>query len=369
VAIYLDNAAGAPLRDCARAAMAGVWELCGNPSAAHWAGRAMAARLEDAREQLAGAVGARPDEIVFTSGGTEANNLAARGLARQGAAVLASAVEHPSLASLPEAVSLGVGPDGRLSPDEVAAAVARAGERPLVCFGWVNSETGVAQDATALAAAARSADALAHCDAVQALGHLPVDFARQGFDSMALAGHKVGGPVGVGALVVRRGLTLRASLSGGEQEARRRPGTTPVALAAGFAAAADAAVGELDARGSLWRQWHDKLISRIGADVPDCRANCSQPCSPAIVNLAFAGLRADDLLLLLDQAGFACSAGSACTAGVHGPSRVLLAMGRTPDEASAALRVSFGWQTTAAEVDELIAALPPLVARARSAFD
>jgi cysteine desulfurase len=347
--IYLDSAASAPLRPQARAAMRAAWELAGNPNSAHAHGRAARALLEDAREALSAVVGASSGEIVFTSGGTEANNLALRGIAAERR--LVSAVEHPSIANIPGVEVLRVGGDGRVGLPGAPLAGA------LVSVQWANSETGVVQDIPELAAAAHGAGALFHTDAVQALGHLPLDFAGLGLDAMTITAHKIGGPVGIGALVVRRGLELCPQAFGGEQENRRRPGTVPVALAAGFAAAAQTLNQELASENSRLRGLHDRVVAGVRGFAPQVEVNCSEPCSPAIVNLTFPGARAADLLLLLDREGVSCSAGTACTAGISRPSPVLLAMGRSEADAAASLRFSFGWQTTADEVELALAAL------------
>jgi cysteine desulfurase len=368
--IYLDNAASAPLRAVAREAMEAAWEVAGNPSAVHAAGRAARRLLEDARESLAADIGAHPGEVVFCSGGTEANNLALRGLG--GGAVTVSAVEHPSILNARDRLAavdvLPVDASGRvilprrLNGPDSAESAAR-----LLSVQLVNGETGVIQPIAEVVEFARRQRALIHSDAVQALGHLKLDFAGLGVDALTLSAHKTGGPVGIGALVVRRSLELRPYSFGGEQESKRRPGTVPVALAAGFAAAVRQATAELAAESSRLRGLHDRLISRSCQTIREVSGNCSGECSPAIVNLTFAGLRADDLLLLLDRAGISCSVGSACTAGVHRPSPVLLAMGRDEAQASASLRFSFGWQTSTADIDALVDALGPAVNQARSA--
>ena len=232
---------------------------------------------------------------------------------------------------------------------------------------WVNNETGVVQPVAEVAATARGAGVWCHSDAVQAVGHLPVDFAASGLDLLSVSGHKVGGPVGIGALIVRRGVTLTPSGFGGGQEARLRSGTVPTALAAGFAAALHDAVARLDAEATRLAGLAELLTSGLAA-VPGARLNTTPPASPAIVNVTIPGTRADDLLLMLDAEGIDCSTGSACTAGVHQPSEVLLAMGRSLADASASLRFSFGPQTTADDIDAVLAVLPSAVDRARRAY-
>jgi cysteine desulfurase len=232
---------------------------------------------------------------------------------------------------------------------------------------WVNNETGAVQPVLEVVALAHSVGALAHSDAVQAFGHLPVHFGGSGLDLLSVSAHKLGGPVGIGALVVRRGVTLAPSGFGGEQEARLRSGTVPVALAAGFAAASRVVIQHRGQDASRLAGLRDRLIGGARSAIPDVVTNTVEPCGPAIVNLTFAGTRADDVLLLLDAAGIDASTGSACTAGVHQPSEVLLAMGRSGDAAASSLRFSFGPDTTTAAVDHLLAVLPGIVEQARKA--
>ncbi len=366
---YLDHAASSPLLPEAAAAMAEAFALAGNPASLHASGRAVRRLLEDARESLAADLGARPAEVVFTSGGTEANNLALLGAPHPGRPELAvSAIEHPSVAAVPErgrVIVLPVAPTGHLDLPGVGDLVGpRTG---LVAVMWVNNETGAVQPVTSVAGLAHEVGALAHADAVQAFGHLPIDFAGSGLDLLSVSAHKLGGPVGIGALVVRRGVRPQPVGFGGGQEARLRSGTVPAALAAGFAAAARVATRRLRIEADRLGALRDRLASGAVAGVPGTVVNTRPPCAPTIVNLTFSGVRADDVLLLLDAAGFDASTGSACTAGVHQPSEVLLAMGRSPADAGASLRFSFGTDTTVTAVDALLAVLPALVARARSA--
>lgn len=369
---YLDHAAGSPVPPAVSAAMAGVLGLPGNPSSLHTAGRAARRLLEEARESLAADLGARPTEVVFTSGGTEANNLALLGALagsphRQELAI--SAVEHPSVAAVQElrvsTVLLPVSPSGHL--DLSAAAELIGAATALVSVMWVNNETGAIQPVDRVVALAKDAGALAHSDAVQAFGHLPVGFGASGLDLLSVSAHKLGGPVGIGALLVRRGVRLTASGFGGGQEARLRSGTVPVALAVGFAAASSMAAARLAAERVRLEALRDRLIAGAIAGVTDCVVNTLAPCGPAIANISFAGVRADDVLLLLDAAGIDASTGSACTAGVHQPSEVLLAMGRSGAAAAASLRFSFGPQTSQADIDSLLAVLPVVIERARAA--
>ena len=231
---------------------------------------------------------------------------------------------------------------------------------------WVNNETGTVQPLPAVIEAARRVGASVHSDAVQAVGHLPVSFADSGLDAMTVSAHKLGGPVGVGALVARREAPLSPVTRGGGQERRLRSGTVPVALAAGFAAAAVEAVASRTRESARLGALRGRLVAGVAA-LPDVRINGGDSVGPAILNATFAGARADDLLLLLDAAGVDASTGSACTAGVHQPSEVLLAMGRSDADASASLRFSLGWTSTDADVDAVVAALPEALARARAA--
>ena len=371
--VYLDHAAGAPLLAEAAEAMAAVWRLPGNPSSLHTAGRTARRLLEESRESLAAALGCLPAEVVFTSGGTEANNLILVGAV--GARVERSRLaigggEHPSVAGVVEKLPgrvdvLPVAPSGRLA--DGAEAVIGA-ETALVSVMLVNNETGVAGDLAPVRDRAAEVGAWVHTDAVQAFGHLPVDFGALGVDAMTVTAHKIGGPVGIGALVIRRELTPAAPGFGGGQERRVRSGTAMTALATGFAAAARLAVGDLETESARLKELRESLLRGIVAGVADVRVNGEAPVSPAILNITFTGCRADDLLLILDAAGIDCSTGSACTAGVHQPSEVLLAMGRTPDEASASLRFSLGRGTDTAAIEKVLAVLPEAVERARTAY-
>lgn len=368
--VYLDHAASSPMPASVRAAVAEAMARPGNPSSLHASGREARRYLEQARESVAADLGARPGEVVFCSGGTEANNLALLGAAGTDGEVLVSAVEHPSVAEarrvLGERVrQLSVDAAGRVDPAAVASSVGPATR--LVSVMWVNNETGVVQPVPEIARAARAAGALAHSDAVQAVGHLPVDFAASGLDLLSLSGHKLGAPVGIGALLVRRGVTLTAPGFGGGQEAKLRSGTVPVALAVGLATALREATGRLAEEAVRLTGLGRRLAAGL-ARLPGVTVNTTSPASPAIVHLSFDGVRADDLLLLLDSAGIDCSTGSACTAGVHQPSEVLLAMGRSLAEASGSLRFSFGPTTGDADIDRVLTLLPGALESARAAF-
>lgn len=369
---YLDHAASSPVLPAAVEAMRRLLGVPGNPSSLHTSGRTMRRHLEEARESLAADLGAQPAELVFTSGGTEANNLALLGslpCLLQGAAIAVSAVEHPSVADVgqrwPRLVRLPVDSGGHLDLSASADQLSGVG---LLSMMWVNNETGAIQPITEVTRLARGVGARVHSDAVQAFGHVTIDFGATGLDLMSVSAHKIGGPVGIGALVVRRGVVLRPVGFGGQQEARIRSGTVPVALAAGFAAAAREASERLRDEGRRLVGLRERVLSALPAVVPEALVNGAAPVSPAILNITVPGTRADDVLLGLDAAGIDCSTGSACSAGVHQPSEVLLAMGRSLADAGASLRFSFGSSTTTADVDALLAALPAAVGRARAAF-
>ncbi|PFG16786.1 cysteine desulfurase [Propionicimonas paludicola] len=368
---YLDHAAGSPILPEVLDAMLPVLSLAGNPNSTHAAGRRARRLLEESREAIAERVGALPAELIFTAGGTESNNLAILGAvgdpARPRLAI--STVEHASVAAVVERSAevdrLPVDASGHL--DVAAAEQLITSATALVSVIWVNNETGAIQPISAVAELAHRHGALFHADAVAALGHVEIGLAGSGADLISLSAHKVGGPVGIGALVVRRGVRLRPVGFGGGQEARLRSGTVPVALAVGFAAAVRLAVDHLEAEVERLRGLRDQLIAEL-ARLPQVRINTVEPAGPAIVNATFSGTRADDLLLLLDGAGVEASTGSACSAGVHQPSEVLLAMGRSQDDASASLRFSFGPSTTSTDIERVVAVLPTALARARRAL-
>jgi len=369
MSVFLDHAATSPLRPEALEAFVEASRIVGNASSLHRSGQRARAALEEAREELAAAVGAHPSEVILTSGGSEADTIAVLGgwAARRDAGLprcLVSAVEHPAVA---DAVARGaevlpVDGDGLVDLGRAATLVdASVG---LVSVQWVNNETGVVQPLAAVRSLAR--DTWLHSDAVQALGHVPVDFAASGLDLMSLSAHKVGGPVGIGALLARRETTPAAVGLGGGQERGVRSGTSPVALAAAFARAASLAVDELATEAGRLVDLRDRIVALVvglGA-----RLNSREGGAPHIVNATFDGVRADDVLFLLDQLGVYASVGSACRAGVHQPSEVLLAMGRSLEDATSSLRFSLGHTSTGADVEALEVALPQALDRARGAF-
>jgi cysteine desulfurase len=386
---YLDYAASAPLRAEALAAMLPLLERpAANPSSQHGQGRAARAAVETAREQVAALVGAAPAEVVFTSGGTEADNLAVKGtlLARaaQDRHLVGSAVEHHAVldaAAWAEAdaearVDLApVDGLGRVDPARLAALL-QPGRTALVAVMAANNEVGTGQPVAAVADLAHAAGAVLLCDAVQAAGLPGVDMAGDGIDLLALAAHKLGGPTGVGALVVRSGTDLRPLLHGGGQERGLRSGTLPAAAIAGFGAAAEAARAERrSGAATALTNLRSRLLAGLRALAPDLEVNGDPgpgpgpgPAGdggpgapdlglPGLLSVRFPGRRAEDLLLLLDRQGVACSAGSACASGAVTPSHVLVAMGRSPAEARETVRFSLGHASTQAEVDATVAAV------------
>lgn len=363
---YLDHAATSPMRESAKQTMMEYMDLVGNPSALHRAGQRARRILEQAREELAAAVGAHPTSVIFTSGGSEANSLAVAGslLARQRRhQVVIGGIEHPSVLGMRER-GAKVAPVTKLGAvDTQALADLLNHDVAVVSIMQVNNETGLIQPVDRVVELAAQHSVWVHTDAVQALGHVPVDFTASGVDLMSLAAHKVGGPVGIGALLARRGVEPRELGLGGGQERGIRSGTSAVALAAGFAAAAREAVAEIDSEVARL----GALQNRIVQLVTSCGGRVNTvlgPHTPHIVNVTFPGVRAADILFLLDVAGISASVGSACRAGVHQPSEVLLAMGASADDAASTIRFSLGHSSTETDVDELERVLPSVVSQA-----
>jgi cysteine desulfurase len=381
--VYLDHAATTPMRPEAYAAVTEHLLEVGNASSLHAPGRRARRVVEESREAVAAVLGVRAGDVVFTSGGTEADNLAVLGLYRARRAedprrtrVLATAVEHHAVLDPVEQLGEHEGADvrwlpvdgcGRLDLDALKAELAEAPETvALVTVMWANNEVGTIQPVAEVAALCQEYDVPLHTDAVQAVGTLPVDAST--VDSLALSGHKVGGPVGVGALVLRRGLSPRPIVFGGGQERDLRSGTLDVAGVSGLAAALLASMGDLEVRAHHLAVQRDRLVAEVSAAVDGVTRNGDpDACLPGIAHLSFAGCEGDALLLLLDAAGIAVSRGSACSAGVPQPSHVLLAMGVEPVAARGSLRISLGHTSGPDDVDRLVEALPAAVARARRA--
>jgi cysteine desulfurase len=361
-AVYLDHNASAPVRPEARAAMVDALTITGNASSVHRFGRLARRRLEDAREAVAALVGARAERVVFTSGGTESNNLALCGTGR--ARPLVSAGEHDSvLNTAPEAVRIPLRRDGRV---DLTALAERLDEDPrpaLVSVMLANNETGVIQPIAQVVETARARGALVHCDAVQAAGKIPFDMAALGVDFMSLSAHKLGGPQGVGALVLAEGIELAAQLRGGGQERRSRAGTENLPGIAGFGAAAAAAGAGLESMAAL-AGLRDALERRLRALAPELEVyGAAAPRLPNTSCFAAPGLTAETQVMALDLAGIAVGAGSACSSGKVTPSHVLAAMGVGAAEAGAAIRVSLGWDSAPGDIERFLDAWGALYSR------
>jgi cysteine desulfurase len=377
--IYFDHAATTPLDARVRAAMGPYLESeFGNPSSLHAEGRAARAAVEEARRHVAHLVGAQPGHVIFTSGGTEASNLALAGVAADGGRghLVVSAIEHPAVRETCRALarrgvvdvtSVGVDGDGAVAPEAVRAAL-RPDTR-LISVMAANNVTGVLQPVGALAEIARGHGCLFHTDAVQAAGKLPLDMERDGIDLLSLSAHKLHGPQGVGALIARRGAALTPILHGGGQERGLRSGTENVAAIVGFGAAAWLAAKERSAEAVRLIALRDRLIAGITAAVPEAYLiGHAFRRLPGHVCVGLAGLEGESitLMLALDEAGFAVSTGSACSAHkASEPSYVLQAMGFDAFRARGALRITLGRASTAEEVDSFLNTLPRVVARLR----
>ncbi len=384
---YLDHAATTPMLPVAVEAMTAELAEVGNASSLHASGRRARRMVEESRETIARALNARPGDVVFTSGGTEADNLALKGIfwARRAedprrVRILSTAVEHHAvldpLVWLGEADGadvelLPVDGRGRLRIDAMRESVERdPGSVALISVMWANNEVGTLQPLDEVVALAAEHGIPVHSDAVQAVGAVPVDFAASGLDALTFTGHKVGGPYGVGALLVRRELSVSALVHGGGQERDIRSGTLDVPAIAGFAAAIEHSVKVQDEHATRVAALRDDLVRRVAEVVPEAHLH-GAPIGPGRLpgnaHLGFPGCEGDSLLMLLDAHGIECSTGSACSAGVPQPSHVLLAMGCDEEQARHSLRFSFGHTSTAADVDAVVEAIGPVVERARAA--
>ncbi len=386
---YLDHAATTPMLPAAVEALAEQSRRVGNASSLHTSGRAARAVVEESRERIASVLGARPSEVVFTSGGTEADNLAVKGTyaARLAAdpartRLVASGIEHHAVLDPVEflvaqgASASWLEPDhcGHIPADDLRRVLdERADDVALVSVMWANNEVGTVQPVAELAAVAREHGIPFHTDAVQAVAHLPVRFDESGADLMTISGHKVGGPLGVGALLARRDAKLVPLAHGGGQERQVRSGTLDVPGIRSLAVALEETVAVRDVEAKRVMLLRDRLIEGalalgLGVQVSGCwTAGDGTRRLPGNAHLVVPGCEGDSLLYLLDAAGVECSTGSACQAGVPQPSHVLLAMGLSEAQARGALRLSLGHTSTEADVDAFLAALPAVVERARRA--
>lgn len=390
---YLDHAATTPMLPAAVAALTGALPSLGNASSLHSSGRRARRMVEEAREEIAAALGARPSEVIFTGGGTESNNLAVKGIYRARRAadparrrVLVSAVEHHAVldaaawladADGAELTLLEVDGFGRVHQDTLRAAIAQnPDDVALVSVVWANNEVGTVNPVRELATTCAEHGIPFHTDAVQAVGAIPVDFGAVGASALTLTGHKLGGPHGVGVLLLGRDVECVPLLHGGGQERDVRSGTLDVPAIVALAVAVREAVAERPALASRLASLRDELISAVLAAVPDAVLNGDPGQSgvdggpsrlPGNAHFTFSGCEGDSLLMLLDAKGIECSTGSACTAGVAQPSHVLLAMGIEPATARGSLRFSLGHTSTRADVLAVAEAIGPVVERARRA--
>jgi cysteine desulfurase len=380
--IYLDHAATTPMVPEAVEAMTRELTRVGNASSLHASGRRARRVVEESREAIAAHIGASPAELIFTSGGTESDNLAIKGafwssteVGRPG--VVTSTLEHHAVldsvawlgqSAAAEVSYVPVDPVGRIDLSALADTV--NARTALVSVMWANNEVGTLQPVRQIAAAAAEHGALTHSDAVQAVGHIEVNFAASGLDLLSFTAHKLGGPYGIGALLARRELRLAPVLHGGGQEREVRSGTLDVAAAAGFAAALDVATRNRVREEQRLRELRRDLVSAVLAAVPwavPYGPSVERDRLPGIANIGFPGCPADAILMLLDSAGIDCSTGAACSAGVSQPSHVLLALGNSEADALSALRFSLGHSSTLADIRALAGALPEAVQRAKAA--
>ena len=383
---YFDHAATTPVLPEVMEVLVEHLRRLGNPSSLHASGREARRVVEESRESIAVSLGSRPGDVVFTSGGTEADNLAVKGIAAARRAadpartrVLASAVEHHAVLDSLEWLAeqdfdvrlLDVDTVGRLRVEQLRDVLAEdpASVNMVSCM-WANNEIGTLQPLEEVVRVARAAGVPVHSDAVQAVSTFPVNFAASGLDAMTVTAHKLGGPVGVGALLTRRELDVAPIIHGGGQERQIRSGTLDTPAIAAFARALELAVDGRERLHARLETLRTELVGRVLDAVPDVVVNGDprpEQRLPGIAHLGFPGCEGDSLLMLLDAAGIECSTGSACTAGVPQPSHVLLAMGQPEVVARGSLRFSLGHTSTREEVDRLVAVLPGAVERARAA--
>ena len=377
--IYLDHAATTPVRPEVLEAMAPFHgPRFGNPSSLHRWGREARTALDEARERLAACIGARSDEMCFTSGGTEADNIAVLGAwrARRASgrnAVVSTPIEHKAvLGAVHQAAHEGAEErlcrvDGNGVVDPALFAELTRDDTAIVSVMWVNNEIGTVQDVPALADVARARGALFHTDAVQAFGKVAIDAAKVPFDALSLSGHKIGAPKGCGAIYVRRGTVLESLFHGGSQERGKRPGTENVAFAVGLAKAAELTCAERDAECRRLTGLRERLERGIRERIPDAviHGAGAPHRAPHIVNVSVPGTDSESMLMALDLQGIGCSAGSACQSGSASPSHVLSAIGTPRELINAAIRMSLGSLSTEASVDRVVEVFAKLANKAR----
>jgi cysteine desulfurase len=378
--IYLDHAATAPINEAALSALTTAMLKLGNASSIHTPGRSVRKDVEDARHRLSELTGATPSEIIFTGSGTEANNLAIKGFFWQAPKrnlIVTSAFEHHAILDPiewlvehegAEAVFIPITSSGVIDLDFLNDLVANRGaEIALISVMHSNNELGSIQPIAEVVKIA--GDIPVHTDAVQSFGKVEFDFDALGVTAATISAHKIGGPLGVAALILKRGLDLTPILHGGGQEREIRSGTLNAPAIVAFTAAAEVAIRDRTENFGRIRELRDYFIDGLKRAVPDVHINSvADPALPGIVNATFPGTESDALLLLLDSEGISCSAGSACSAGVPRPSHVLVALGLSESDADASLRISIGTTNTKLELDQVLKVLPSVVERARAAF-
>ena len=376
--IYLDHNATTPVDAHVADAMNDAVRGCfGNASSIHAFGQAAKAALDDARSAVADLLGARPNDVIFTGSGTEADNLSIRGVAEASLPagrrrLIASAIEHEAVLNTLKALSkrgwtttlLPVGAAGVVEPAALEAAI--TDDTALVSVMHANNEIGTLQPVAELAEIAHRRGALFHTDAVQTAGKLPLDVTALGVDLLSLSAHKFNGPKGIGALWIRRGLRLVAPTTGGRQERNRRPGTENVPAIVGLGVAAELAARKLAHEATRLSALRDRLESSLLDRIPGTTVNGNGARVPNTTNISFDGVEAEALLIALDLEGIAVSTGSACSSGTLEPSHVLRAMGLTPRRAQCSIRFSLGLGNTDGEVDRVVGVLPPLVDKLRA---
>lgn len=383
MSIYLDHAATTPMVGAAIETMNVQMKKLGNPSSLHTHGRAVRKEIEGAREVIATAIGSLPSEILFTGSGTEANNTALKGLFWAGQAigrnlVVTSAIEHHAILDPArwleehegaELILIGVDSDGVLNLGELSELISRRGDEiALISVMASNNETGVLQPISEVVELAKINSIPVHCDAVQSFGKVPLSFSELGLTALTLSAHKIGGPLGIGVLVLRRALEIPALLHGGGQEREIRSGTLNAPSILAFASAVKESEDTFEVRNLRVEQIRDDFAEKIVEVIPGAYINGVQALRlPGIINVTFPGTESDTLLLLLDAEAISCSTGSACSAGVHRPSHVLLAMGHTESSAMSSLRFSLGANSTIEEVDETLRIFPSVIERGRMA--
>lgn len=378
---YLDNAATTAMLPEALEVMYRESASVGNASSLHGAGRRARRVVEESREKLAAAVGAKPQEIIFTASGTEANNLAVKGLYwRAGAskrAIVSTPIEHHAILDPLEwlereqSVTLHmaeVDSDGTTKVDSIAQLLSEyQKEISFVTVMHSNNEVGALQPVAEIAAISREYEMPIHTDAVQSFGKVPLDFGKLGVSALTISGHKIGGPLGVAALVAKKDLELTPLLHGGGQERDVRSGTLHTPAIAAFATAAELSQQRLQINADRIRSMRERLINGVTAAVEDVKVNGGENTLPGIAHFTFVGAEGDALLLLLDAQGVQCSTGSACSAGIAQPSHVLIAMGMAPKIARSSIRFSIGTTTSEKDIDKAISVISEVVSRARAA--